>query len=605
MRQEAARRTIEKLRAGNPVTGLRALSEIIGEGPAKKVCQWLRLAAGRSPTDTSAGSGAPDRSQKRLQDLVSLVQQARLFHTPEEEAFITVDEPHGPDTFPIDSQRFERWIAHKARERGHPIASKSLMDDLRRHVSAETIVGSPVQPVFRRVAGDSKRMMLDIGDPERRIIEVTGDGWRLAEECPVAFVRSSGSQAIPMPKPLPPNDISYFEQFFNTSSLDELRLLIAWMLFSWNPSGPYPILILQGEAGSAKTTMARLIKLLLDPASPPTRALPGTEQDCIIAARANHILAFDDLSGINNRTSDLLCRLSTGAGFATRRLYKNCEEVRFDIRRPLILNGIDDIATRQDLVDRASVINLPRIPADRRIDETTLQRNFESARPYLIGSLLAMYATALQRVSSVALSRTPRMADFARWSTAAEPSICWEPGGFLRAYESNQADALEIAIESSPVGIELRRLVLGNGFWKGTATDLLKCLNDKVDESISRGRTWPKLASVLGNELRRIAPALLSQGIEFTTARASERVRTRVITLKLLMPPNADKPTAQTAPVQPVRSVQVQGTPAPPVEPRLTPLRKPDRADGPDGSASSGTSRPKRRHAWMRALFRK
>ena len=74
----------------------------------------------------------------------------------------------------------------------------------------------------------------------------------------------------------------------------------------------------------------------------------------MIAANNGHVLAFDNLSSLPGWLSDALCRLASGGSFALRQLYTDADEVLFQAARPTILNGIEDIITRQDLADRAS-----------------------------------------------------------------------------------------------------------------------------------------------------------------------------------------------------------------------------------------------------------
>ena len=45
---------------------------------------------------------------------------------------------------------------------------------------------------------------------------------------------------------------------------DDLKLVLGWLVMAFNPRGPYPILVLNGEQGSAKSTAARLLRSILD-----------------------------------------------------------------------------------------------------------------------------------------------------------------------------------------------------------------------------------------------------------------------------------------------------------------------------------------------------
>ena len=56
------------------------------------------------------------------------------------------------------------------------------------------------------------------------------------------------------------------------------------MLAALRPSGPYPLLAISGEQGSAKTVLSKLLKALLDPNAAPVRALSREQRELMIAA---------------------------------------------------------------------------------------------------------------------------------------------------------------------------------------------------------------------------------------------------------------------------------------------------------------------------------
>src|SRR5215213_1019533 len=138
-----------------------------------------------------------------------------------------------------------------------------------------------------------------------------------------------------------------------------------------------------------------------------------------------------------------LCRISTGDGFAVRELYSDQDETILDVQRPQMLNGIEEVVTRNDLLDRSVMITLPSIAKDQRRPEKHLWRDFEQARPAILDAV----STALANEGTVTLDGHPRMADFAEWIVAAEPALPWEPGVFLMAYAGNQEDANDLTLE--------------------------------------------------------------------------------------------------------------------------------------------------------------
>ena len=287
------------------------------------------------------------------------------------------------------------------------------------------------------------------------------------------------------------------------------------MIGAFSPSGPYPILLVHGEQGSAKSTTARILRELIDPSAAPLRTLPRSERDLMISAKNAWIIAFDNLSGVKPWLSDALCRLSTGGGFSTRGLHTDSDEVIFDAERPMLMNGIDNIANRQDLASRSLVINLPRIPANKRKLEHDLWREFNAMKPRILGSILDTISFILRNIQNVHLDSYPRMADFAKWVMAAEPTLPWETGKFVNYYQANQKESAFSAFESDNVAMAIKKFVEDKNEWEGTATELKDELESyKAYEEYTIDKSWPKMPNYLSNRIKRIADSLRSIGIE-------------------------------------------------------------------------------------------
>jgi hypothetical protein len=130
---------------------------------------------------------------------------------------------------------------------------------------------------------------------------------------------------LPLPVPERGGSIETLQHFLNLASRDDFVLVVAWVLAAFRSGGPYPLLAISGEQGSAKTVLSKLLKALIDPNAAPVRALSREERELMIAANNGHLLAFDNLSGLPHCLSDVLCRLATGGSFAVRQLYTDDE----------------------------------------------------------------------------------------------------------------------------------------------------------------------------------------------------------------------------------------------------------------------------------------
>jgi hypothetical protein len=78
----------------------------------------------------------------------------------------------------------------------------------------------------------------------------------------------------------------------------------------------------------------------------------------MIAANNNHVVAFDNLSGLPSWLSDALCRLASGGSFPLRQLFTDENEILFQATRPVIFNGIEDVVCRADPPTARSLVTL-------------------------------------------------------------------------------------------------------------------------------------------------------------------------------------------------------------------------------------------------------
>jgi hypothetical protein len=208
---------------------------------------------------------------------------------------------------------------------------------------------------------------------------------------------------LPLQMPIPGGSLEALAPFFNVANRGDLVLVMAWLLAALRHGGPYPLLAVSGEQGSAKTVFSKMLRGLI---AAPVRTGPREERDLFIAASNGHVLAFDNLSDLPP-CSDALCRIASGGSFAVRKLYTDRDEVLFQAARPIILNGIEDVITRPDLADRAIFLNLPHLQEERRRAEKEIWHDFEAARPHILGALLDAASHGLRALPEVRLEQLP------------------------------------------------------------------------------------------------------------------------------------------------------------------------------------------------------
>jgi len=484
----------------------------------EEVCGIARSVAQYDPAQVG------DKDKKRFAvatQLLELAKDIELFHTPDKTPYTVIRQDNHTETWPLESRTVKDYLARCYFKTSGSAPSSQAIQNALNVLRGRALFDGCEKPVYTRIAECDGKIYLDLRNSVWEVVEITVQGWEVIQSPPVYFVRSRGMAALPAPQK--GRKVDALRDLLNVASTD-WPLLLGWLIGVLMPSGPYPVLVLTGEQGSAKSTVARMIRSLVDPSTIPLRSLPREERDLAISAGNSWIIAFDNVSYLMPWLSDVICRLATGGGFATRELYANAEETLFTATRPVMLNGIGDIATRSDLLDRAIIIALPTIPNDKRRTEADLREEFELVRPMVLASLLDAVSLALRNVNTVKLDDMPRMADFAKWVVAAMPALGVNPNDFLDAYGGNIQDIHGLVLESTPVAKAIMILaseIPDGDEWVGTATELLDKLSVEVGDIAQRRKDWPKSPRVLGAILSRLAPNFRAIGIDIIRDRGS------------------------------------------------------------------------------------
>lgn len=420
----------------------------------------------------------------------------------------------------VKSQTFKRYLAKGYFDaHGKALSSEGLSAAINL-LEAKAIFEGEEHPVYVRLAEHDGIIYLDLCNSEWQAVQVTPQGWSVVDAPPVRFRRAKGM--LPLPVPVRGGNIEMMREFLNVDDIT-WTLAIAWLIAAYRPKGPFPILTFFAEHGAAKSTGAHMLRDLVDPNTAPLRSEPRSGRDLMIAANNSWCQAFDNLSHISPWFSDAVCRLSTGGGWTTRELYTDQDEVIFSAQRPVILNGIGDLVTRPDLLDRSILGTLPAIPEEKRRAQAELLEAFHRVRPQILGALLDAVSTALLRMPTVKLPNLPRMADFAIWVTAAEPGLDWADGTFMKAYRGNRESANDMALEASVVARHLLELLESEGKWSGTAKELLAKLEGRLSDPKHPPHGWPKSPRAMTGHLTRLAPNLRAVGWDAVYTRTPKK----------------------------------------------------------------------------------
>jgi Bifunctional DNA primase/polymerase, N-terminal len=529
-RVDAATGAVERLADGDDTPGLPRMVEEWTEEIANRFGQWIGYDGNGAPAGKQV-SGTPNNQTNQL---IELAADAELFHSKDSICYADVEENGHLETWPLTSDGFAQWLRHKFyTATGGAPNSQSLTAALKT-LEAQARYDGPTHEAYVRCAAIENRVYLDLCDPDWHEVEIDASGWRVVVDAPVRFLRRRGMFPLPMPVAKHTAEtrreaIYKLSDYVNVATEKDFCLLIMYLLAALSSRGPFPVLVLMGEPGSAKSTLERLIKELVDPNKAPLRSPPREARDMFIAANNSYLIAFDNFSDLPEWLSDMLCRLSTGGGFGTRRLYTDEEEMLFDAMRPVVLTCVDNVVIRGDLTDRAIFLTLSAIPEDKRRHERDFWAAFERDKPAILGALLDILALGLRELPHVKLAGYPRMADFALLATACEKAATdalWDVGLFADAYAMNRASATQSVIEEDLVADAIRRLMARRSgeLWEGGAAELLEELTKLVGD-VQQNKHWPKATNALARRMNKAGGVLRKIGIEIKQGLAKKTNR--------------------------------------------------------------------------------
>jgi hypothetical protein len=476
----------------------------------------------------------PEADQE-VDRLLSITAAAQFFRSIEGRFHARVPVSGRQEILGLRSATFRDWLVGRYLKEHRKLPSQRSVGRVFQALEANARFDPTRPAVHVRVgfdpADDETVEYLDLADAGGHAVRMCASGWSVVDRPSVHFNRPQG--LLPLPVPGRDGSIELLRPFVNLNDSDFL-LLIAWMAAALRSTGPYPILVIHGEQGSAKSTLAKVVRQLIDPQTSPLLAEPRSTRDLMVTAVNGWLLAYDNVSALASWLSDSLCRLASGGGFAARALFSNDERNVIHAQRPIILNGIDEFVHKGDLADRAVFLHLPPIAPDLRREEAEFWRSFQELQPRILGGLLDAVVGALREYPSVQLAKLPRMADFARFGEALGRGMGWRPEAFLGAYLENRMHATVATLDDSVFGTFLLERLhywdAGDSETKSPAEWLARFNQYKECKATTSAR-WPKTPGMLGNELRRLAPTLRENGVIVTFGKNR---KSRLITITLL-----------------------------------------------------------------------
>jgi len=359
-----------------------------------------------------------------------------------------------------------------------------------------------------------------LNNKKNEAVKISAQGWEIIPE-PLFFRRSSHLQ--PQVCPSKKGNFHLIDNFLAIGDPDEKLLTKVWIIAQFFPRIEKPALFINGVQGSAKSTISKLIHMLVNPSNVDPLTFPGQPDELAKILHQNYLPVFDNLSKISREQSDMLCRAITGGGV----LCANSETATPIFKRGMILNSIDAIITRPDLLERTIIIKTKRFENGKYKPEDDLIGEFREALPEILGGVMDIISRVLASISThgqqVKQHQLPRMAEFTKYVYAIAEEAGLGGENFLRAYNNNIESQNDEVIANNPLTECLVALLNSkpDKRFNESTTTLLDELNKTRGEIgyEKPPRNWPASSSHLARELNKYSVNLKEFGIEYSHSR--------------------------------------------------------------------------------------
>jgi hypothetical protein len=428
----------------------------------------------------------------------------------------------GSEIMPLDSQNFQQWLFNYIYEQtGKSIADNNLraVTKILKHNASPLTYSLSV-----RIARKDEAIFYDLGS--NQIVLTNLNGWRLiSTQTQILFRRFNHQKKQDLP--IAGGYIDDLLKLINLAEKKDEILLKVYLVAAFIPDFPHPVLVVQGPQGSAKSTLCRLIKDLIDPSNLESTSFGDKNIKEFVQTASHHwLLVLDNLSSISNEFSDVISRVCTGGGLSKRMLYRNDDDFIYNFKHLIALNGITQVVYKPDLLDRSLIIQLERITEEARMTEDQLWKNYRNLKSGILGAIFDTVSGALREYSSVEIRQLPRMADFVKWGCAIAKALGYTQDEFLAAYAENTEIQTEAAVDANPIAtavVEFMRERIED-YYTDTPANFYKALSRIAQNlSLQDSPGWPKAANALTKKIPEFQPVLQSLGLKIIASRSKIR----------------------------------------------------------------------------------
>lgn len=412
----------------------------------------------------------------------------------------------------IKSKRFHAFLGFRYRELTQ-LLEKPNYSPLLAIKEDDTIYmqNNPVR-IYNRVAGNmNKKIVYFLSDSTWKSIIVTADGWRFGRTKKIKFLRHSTDK----PQVIPQAGGNYLDLILPKLNMDrdDAILYAVFMIQGLSRSSSHYAAVISSKPGTGKSTLTKQTSELIDPIQSSATLTPSSESDLISMLSNSYLAAFDNTAPLSTTFSNILCAAITGSTEMKRKLYSTNDPVVLNLHNLVIINGVDVVPRKSDLIDRALYFELKPIQKAQRKTDAEIWDRFNKDKPKILGAMFDTLSKAMGILPTLKMDESYRMADAHQQMVAIAVALGISQGEFQRILDKNRKKLEETYAEQN----EFVNFVIGfmqkHEKFDVSVSVLFKNMKENI---VGSDKFFPKTPSTLSRKLNEERDALLHAGYRFS-----------------------------------------------------------------------------------------
>jgi len=437
--------------------------------------------------------------------------------------FAKIENNKHIETIDLNSAKARSWLLYNYKQETKKLGSAESYKNALEGIKGDALFDSSNKEIiYTRIAQINNAIYYDLCSPKWEIVKITKDTIEIIphSESSPTFVRTQSMNEQVKSRF---ESRKALEELVNLLRIKDDKLVFIIHLISFFfEQYQSPIMVIQGEHGSIKTTITKTVKRIVDPSASNISSLPIRKDDIPLGFSRKYLSVFDNVSELKQNVSDMFCRAITGEETSKRQLYTDADEYIFQYKRKIILNGIAPKIESPDFNDRAIFYETSQIPDNEMLTEEEFNQKLDELLPHILGEIFDVLSKTMKRYNEIGKDIKPfsRMGEFEKYGETISRLLGYKDNEFLADYKEKWKLSSTNAIEAYPIVNLIRDLIKDVKHFEDSVANLHKELKNRAKEAEieTKGKEsgFPSRPNRLSSQLKLLNPLFRKLGYDIT-----------------------------------------------------------------------------------------